>query len=270
MKRFLSVVVMFIVVTLLFTACSSNSTSIATLPENTAEQLLQEESQAAMLIDSTPMPATSYPTQQQKFTIKNNDSYTVEVSIELGGWIKASDQTFLDGAWSALGGDIDSSGYMSLMNIFTDNDIDFHTDHSTIAFGRVSFRNTTPNFSATSDRPLSPSVWITTYTADMGYKAEFHSKGSNSMTMGAWLANGSGLQNMFWAYSTHEITAKMSRDTWGPVLVAFSLNKVFTPNHPNGNPDISDATIWFEGSGHGQNTWIRETEPVIFTPEKTW
>ena len=218
-----------------------------------------------------PVPIVSYPTQQQTFTIKNSDGYTVEVTVDLGAWIKASEREFLDGAWTSLGGNTTASAYTSMMGYFTDSDPAFHTEHSAIAFGKVSLLNVTPNFPVSESLTLSPTLWITANTQGMGRSVI--DSGIPRNLLGAWAVYSSGLTNMYWAHNTYTINARMNQDRWGPILIAFSLDKVFTPNHPDGNPSISDVTITFAGSGHGSNNWmgsVLEAATAIFTPEITW
>jgi hypothetical protein len=195
----------------------------------------------------------------------------MEVTVELGGWIRASEQEFLDGAWTSLGGDTNSAQYTSLMRNFTNADPIYHTDRSVIAFGRVSMLNITENFPVTENNPLSPTLWINSNALGMGIRP---SGGAAHNLIGGWAAYGNGLRNIYWAHNTHTINASMTRDRWGPILIAFALDRVFTPNHPDGNPSVADVTITFTGSGHGSNNWmhgsILNASSATFTLDRTW
>ena len=219
-----------------------------------------------------PIIAVSYPTQQQTFTIQNVDGYTMEVTVELGGWIRASEQDFLDGAWASLGGDINSAQFSSLMRNFTDSDPVFHYSRSALAFGRVTIVNVTEGFPVTESLPMSPTIWINANTQGLGQ--QLIDAGIPRNLIGGWAVYSSGLTNMYWAHGTHTINARMTRDNWGPIMIAFALDRVFTPNHPDGSPSIDDVTITFTGSGHGSNNWmhgsILNVSNAVFRLDRTW
>jgi hypothetical protein len=221
----------------------------------------QDEADTGEPADSSAHIGTSYITNTLQLTQTDPDGYQVEANISTGEWIKASDSDFLANAFTSLGGDTDSSAYNTLMGYFTDSNENFRTDRSVIAFGTVSFKNITPGFDITEQYPLDVklNVRFTGVANEMRWSGDSYSDGTEGKI---WIVYSNGLTDAHWTQGQHRISPHMTGNQWGPIVFAIAVDKVFTPNYPEGNPALDDVAVefWFSDilerqSAHFEKAW---------------
>lgn len=170
-------------------------------------------------------------------TAQTINGYKAEYTISLTHWIRASDTESLQLAWEGVGG-TDSVPSISQFHKYTNDG--FTEASAVIAFGNMSFKNITEGFDITADNPVS-------FVVNVSIENKFHPtlqpqlyvKYASSSNTFRWAGYGGVYPN---------ISPLMTSNAWGPVPFMIVLPNAFTPNDPNGVPQLDNFRISFSAT----------------------
>lgn len=206
--------------------------------------------------------------EKLKEAITPKDSYSiihtdgnglkVKITLKMGKWIKGSDAALVDKAWKIVGG----KGSMPVTGSYNSSMLvggNFDSEAAAYAFGTVTIENMTPEFSIKGFSQGQNKVYLGLSRSD--------NMNLGLVVFGLETSSGSSTEESNDGQPL--INADMTSNTWGPVPIAIGVESVFTPNYPDGNPQLSDtyfslttpATDPFKENDEGR---------AKFKIEKTW
>lgn len=177
--------------------------------------------------------------------ITNQNGYTAEYTVSTTDWIKASNAESLQLAWENVTGD--GSVVPSISQFHSKANDGFTEANAAVAFGRLSFRNTTQGFDITKESPV-------TFTLTPGTSYENYQKWQNGVisylpkmyvkfTQPKTIDFGSNIAN-------RSISPLMENNKWGPVAFMLIYPNAITPNDPEGtslnNFPLIFATAYYD------------------------
>lgn len=233
MKRVLLFSIMALMV---FAFCACSSTRAGTTNSQSSTITTAQQSSAV----SSKASSIDYALSEYTMggTLKGGYSYTA--TLKVGPWIKASDTETVNAAWRAVGG----KGSLPDINGFRPNgsatyDHFFENGTSVYAFGTISIADTTQGGFSIGDSSQSLSVIVSS--------PEIKQSGKNF----DGLVQYAGSKNKY----THsvesvvsnlvDVTPDMKNKNWGPVPFAVCVAETVTPEFPDGNPKVMNATWVF-------------------------
>lgn len=184
------------------------------------------------------------------YTAVDGNGNTQKVTINIGVWIKGSEQDRLQTAWESFKGtdQIPLSGDTG----FTPNDAAY-------VVGSVTIENLTPDFDASNFGGGNSSVYLSLYKqgsrsldSDLGRVVAVVQYGNEQQ---ACDVNGGGPL----------IRADMQSNKWGPVPFVIGVDTVFSPKYPDGNPALASA-LFVSSRGVG----AKESGTTEFQADRTW
>ncbi|MDE6981461.1 MAG: hypothetical protein K2P60_08700 [Lachnospiraceae bacterium] len=157
--------------------------------------------------------------------------YKAEYTISTTNWIRASDPETLQNIWESIGGKEDLPDISNFHELSNDG---FTNENAAVAFGTISFRNVTDGFGFTESNPRA---FLCTLDAWDIYHHGHYVEGyieysSNHKYLNLWNVTMESL-----------VSAKMSRNSWGPVPFMLVCSNVFTPDNPDGDESLNDYKI---------------------------
>lgn len=192
-------------------------------------------------------------------TATDSNGNKERITVTVGSWIKGSDTAKLSQAWSAIGG----KGDMPIQN----ND-GFTNGDGAFLFGTVVIENLTTDFPASNFGDGRSFV-------NLSLSIPHSEAGWGGPTYGADAYRGQMLQARQYTNSTPVdafsagkplVSPDMSSgNRWGPSAFVIGLDKVFTPNYPNGNPNLKDGVFSLVGS-----MGIKNEGDMTFKVTQTW
>ena len=167
------------------------------------------------------------------------NGYKAEFTIALTHWIKASDAESLQLAWEVVGG---TGSVPSISQFQTLPNDGFTEANAAIAFGNISFKNTTEGFDFSESNPVTFQVNFRIDT-DVIYKTfsspKLYVKYSNSTRIFKFTSE------------YPNISPEMKSNTWGPVPFMIICPNAFTPDYPDGISILDNFKIYFNYGGYG-------------------
>lgn len=167
------------------------------------------------------------------------NGYKAEFTIALTHWIKASDAESLQLAWEGVGG---TGSVPSISQFQTLPNDGFTEANAAIAFGNISFKNTTEGFDFSESNPVTFQVNFRIDT-DVIYKTfsspKLYVKYSNSTRIFKFTSE------------YPNISPEMKSNTWGPVPFMIICPNAFTPDYPDGISILDNFKIYFNYGGYG-------------------
>lgn len=189
------------------------------------------------------------PEQAYTGIAETANGYKAEYTVYVTNWIRASDTDTLQVAWENAGG---KDTVPSIDNFHESTNDGFSTENAAIAFGKVSFRNVTDGFDITESNPISFTVPLlqskdmpggyVNAKAYIGYKEPKYVRMDNH------------------SYNSY-INPYMKSNTWGPVVLMFVFPNAFTPNNPNGHPELDGFKIHFDNAYSDSEKYISISLP---------
>lgn len=175
-----------------------------------------------------------------------------KITITIGSWIKGSETDYLEKAWQIVGG----TGLMPLNGSSSGEGLGFDPKVSTYVFGTITITNLTPDFKA--DNFANGQSWV--YLTPYGN--EFRQLGV--AVQGRQYSTGSICDMV--SGSNPLVCASMSSNNWGPAPFVIALSSVFSPNYPEGNPDLDKVVFHLKTS-----IYVTKTEgDTEFQIKKSW
>ncbi|WP_373481758.1 hypothetical protein [Acetobacterium sp.] len=157
-----------------------------------------------------------------------------KITVRIGQWLKGSETEMLDKAWQNVGGE----STMPLTGAYEGDEFKnggtFHPKEAAYVFGSVTIENLTPDFSP-----------------------ENFCRGSSGVSLIPEIGTGSVVQGREYTSGTscdivggfnYVVNAKMTSNNWGPVPFVIGVENVFSPNYPDGNPQINEVEFSLNGS----------------------
>lgn len=165
--------------------------------------------------------------------------YTCKNVLKIGQWVKASDTEAVNEAWRSVGGKNELPSITTYKpNRYATYSGDFKERTSVYVFGTISVYDTTEGGFSIGDSSNAVIVTVGSnikqYTYDYDGLVEYSSGFTYTHN------NESYVTNMV------RVSPKMDRKSWGPVPFAVCVSRAFSPEYPDGNPDVIDST-WFFG-----------------------
>jgi len=231
-----------IAATLALCACGSTGGGATNnKPQTTTGQTQQSQTASATTPTETAAPSVDYDLSEYTMEGTLNGGYSYTATLKVGPWVKASDTETVNAAWQAVGG----KGSLPDINGFRPNgyatyDHFFENGTSVYAFGTISITDTTQGGFSIGDSSQSLSVTV----------ASPEIKKSNKSFDG--LVQYGGSNNKYthsvesYVNNLVHVTPDMKNKNWGPVPFAVCVAETVTPEYPDGNPTIMDAT-WIFG-----------------------
>jgi hypothetical protein len=189
--------------------------------------------------------------------LTDSDGNKQKVTLAIGSWIKSTETELLKRAWNNVGGNGDmplaagsySAGPYS-------GSAQFIGDNAAFAFGTVTVENLTLDFPASNFGNGNSQVNLSLQIPFNGLFSNFRDpeyEGFGISVQARQYSDGSGGTKIEknTMYGNPLVRPKMESNKWGPTPFAVGVDKVFTPNHPEGNPKFDE--IWFFLSGEGDD-----------------
>lgn len=173
----------------------------------------------------------------------NTDGYEIEYTVSVTNWLKASDPEYLQQAWKAAGAKGDVPDIKSFSDYGNDG---FTSENAAVAFGNISFKNTTAGSDIISDDPVSFSLGVGASEYFDNYRTKIYIGYGSSPTMASF--------SKYAAFSP-----KMTSNKWGPVPFMIVYSSGFTDDNPDGDPALKYFKINFSS---GSYDYIAITLPV--------
>jgi hypothetical protein len=171
------------------------------------------------------------------------NGYMLDANIQLSDWIKGSESDMLQAAWEKVGGKGD-------MPITEGEYDDYHLldpNQAAYVFGTVSFSNRTPDYPAKNFNDGYFSLDMTPYYTMSDWNVV---QPSSELGMPAMVVTQYGTKiesnSLQVSYSITLVRPDLQTNSWGPVPFVFAVDKVFTPNYPDGNPDLDKLFFYVE------------------------
>lgn len=193
-------------------------------PEDTDDALLDEMQETEV--------AVTYELENICTGISDaGNGYKAEYTISTTNWIRASDPETLQNIWESIGGKEDLPDISNFHELSNDG---FTNENAAVAFGTISFRNVTDGFDFTESNPRT---FLCTLDAWDIYHHGHYVEGyieysSDHKYLNLWNVTMESL-----------VSAKMSRNSWGPVPFMLVCSNVFTPDNPDGDESLNDYKI---------------------------
>jgi hypothetical protein len=163
-------------------------------------------------------------------TVTDGNGNKEKITIRIGKWVKGSETELLDKAWKIVGG----TGAMPLVSgkysdaVLT---LPFNSTTAVYVFGTVSLENMTPDFSAGnghSQVDLQPQIPV-----DSIFKSQYYI----NVVKGRQYSTGAKCDGG----TLPLIVADMKSNNWGPCAFVIGVDNIFTPNFPEGIPQLNDV-----------------------------
>ena len=240
MKRTMILGIMVATALALCACASSGGGTASNNPQTTTGQVQQTQSTSAAASTETAAPSIAYDLSEYTMDGTLGGGYSYTATMKVGPWVRASDTEAVNAAWQAVGG----KGSLPDINNFKPNgyatyDHFFENGTSVYAFGTMSITDTTQGGFSIGDSSQSLSVTV----------ASPEIKQSNKVFDGLVQYGGS---NFKYTHSSESyvnnlvhVTPDMKNKNWGPVPFAVCVAETVTPEYPEGNPKIMDATWVF-------------------------
>jgi hypothetical protein len=180
------------------------------------------------------------PSHTYTLLLTDTNGYQVEATIRLGDWIRGSETDTLQAAWAKVGGQGDmplTAGKYSAGSYGGGYNL-LDTDAAAYVFGTVSFANRTEGFSMENFAGgylhlySSPRTAKSRSTADLGMPAIAVTQYGSTLRSDATEVWGNSSLSL--------VQPDFQGDSWGPVPFVIALDNVFTPNYPEGDPQLDD------------------------------
>jgi len=205
------------------------------------------------------LDAAVSPNQTYNYIFKDGNGYQLKATIQIGSWIKGTETEMLQRAWANVGGrdnmPLTSRSYSTGSY---GNETEQKSETAVYAFGKISFEYLTTDFprenfaggyivgtlfSGSVSRNRTDKMGPMIAAIQYRDKISYYSPG--------------GMDGNF-------VKPDMKKDTWGPVPFVTSVNNVFSPDNPNGNPEFDNVTLRFDILG------AKAEESQSISLSKTW
>ncbi len=221
---------------------SDSTTNDTEAPEQSSSLVSKEDgnTKPSSLLEQV-SPGIDYVLTEYSADGSFGEGYTYTTTLKIGSWVKATDTEGISAAWRAVGGSgsaPDASSFIYLSNLSTR----FSADTSIMAFGTVSFLDTTQGGFNISDTTYNPPADINGSLNTLYVDSCICYSNSNEYRHSYEIPN---------AYFLHFAPEMIGRN-WGPVPFVICIADAISPNYPDGNPDIFSSTWWLYTSG-GKN-----------------
>ena len=192
---------------------------------------------------NTPRSNRTTTFKSYKATHEDNKGYKIEITLTISPWIKTTDVELIEYAWGKIGGKGDPSIELNFTHYV------YKKSEMAITFGTISIANKTNGFNFSEDNPFETGFFdykegfYAIEDSDYKYMGWRHHQLISSRyfySSGSRTYNASALGSSF-AYPN----ALMKSDNWGPVPFVMVIPGVFTPNTPNGTPEIDNIGFKF-------------------------
>ena len=199
--------------------------------------------------------ATGSQTTQSTYSqvFEDSNGYKIEVTVNMGQWIKGSDASLLESEWASVGG----KGSMPLTaGSYTpkyDGPKKFTGTQAAYIFGNVSIRNATPEFPADNFGGGHCLLYMSSSFSTYERKV-IHSTQYSNETRTYFLGEMDG----------RLISADLKSNSWGPVPFVLAVDDTFTPNTPDGNPELDNINLRLNCASSSSNNSIH------FETTKSW
>ena len=233
-------------VSTLTTADQSVATSVQTKKDADAAAKAAEEAAAAAAAEEAQKASHTA-------TIVTTDSagYTIEYTLEISDWVKATDTATLEASWKKYGG----TSPMPLISGYYGGGTMVNLDKAAYLFGQLTVSNKTSGFSLAGQNWYTPLIDfrypVSTFSDSWGSRGYIVScLGSQNST-----CNGFGSFRFQGTFPTSEVSGPQ------PFVVALTNAIVVTPNEPDGPTQFNQIYLSF---GDDQASLQR------LTPAKSW
>jgi hypothetical protein len=201
--------------------------------------------------------SSSYPTNSHTTILEDSNGYKIEVTVNIGSWVKGADSDVVENSWRSVGGDgampIGSGEYKEGQSGGMHK---FNPDTSAYIFGNLTIRNASPEYPISNYGNGYCFVTLNFVTYPRG---NFPS--ATSMTAPVTGVQYSNKTNTNWGNNSVEFTPTLSSNNVGPIPFAIGIENVFSPKTPDGNPLLEE--LFFQpGNGFPvgepfqvENTW---------------
>ena len=206
-------------------------------PEEISEKI--EEISDVVESSTISVEDKTYNLTEYSWDCSYSGGYTCKKVLKIGQWVKASDTEAVNEAWRSVGGKNELPSITTYKpNRYATYSGDFKERTSVYVFGTISVYDTTEGGFSIGDSSNVVNVTVGSnieqYTYDYDGLVEYSSGFSYTHS------NETYVRNMV------SVFPKMDRKSWGPVPFAVCVSRTFSPEYPDGNPDVIDST-WFFG-----------------------
>jgi hypothetical protein len=172
------------------------------------------------------------PRNTYSVTVTDGDGNKEKITITIGSWIRGSETEILKKAWAKVDGD----GSMPLTGSISveSAEVEFTPSASAYVFGTVTVDNVTPNFDAALFNRGNSEVHLSLKTPGAEFGAVAQAIQATSMKYRLLDSNA-------------PFRLLMKGNIWGPVPFVIGAQTVFSPNYPDGNPELNKARFSLSG-----------------------
>jgi hypothetical protein len=205
------------------------------------------------------------PGDSRAIVLTDGNGNQQKVTLTIGTWLRGDNADDLQTAWEIVGG----SGMMPLTSgTYSDGVLSGTFDGgggSAFLFGTVTFRNMTPSFPSSS---FGTSGVVFLYLSPKRFDEDllYRNWGDPAFArLAQCIQYGSGPSCGFAGGATPLVRPSLEGDQWGPVPFVVGFDNVFTPNSPQGDPQLGELTFFFDAG-----LTATATGDTQFTVENSW
>jgi hypothetical protein len=202
---------------------------IPPLNESSEQPIYSETEQQPQLVDERYTAMNTYTTEYT-----TGSGYNLKATLNIGNWIKSSDDDAVTAAWGSIGGIVSPLSYLDGMGA------GYRKDRSIVAFGTLQVGNDTPGWDITAEYPLEINL---NFLAKNEIGQTAYNMHRLAIDYSSGMEYGRVYDSKFVA-----IGANMKSNHWGPVRFMLAMPSVFSPNTPNGDEKPNYEYLFSWGS----------------------
>ena len=205
-------------------------------------QSVQDKKNAEAAAAASASAAAANPSRT--IVVTDSRGYKMQMTIDMGMWVKGSDTKALEAAWKKIGGE----GEVPM----TSDVNQYVARNGAVVFGRISFQNLSTGFDPTDFANGSTQGGLSLQNTSVQSRI-------GAMAYAIAYSKGTDTRTGNYPSTTRFVTPKFEGDKWGPVRFALGISNAFTPQYPNGDPALNELEFVPSLSG-GQATG--DTTPI--------
>ena len=223
---------------------------ILTFKEKVDDRVMQEDDER--FEEGYRIRRTTNMNRVCSYLSKTKEGQWITITIEFGPWIKASETELINAAWKNVGGEGDPLINMKM------GSVDFQ--NGAVFFGHVFIQNIPP----VAHESDYVEVVLRTATKDSNGKLLTNSDIIVAYPHVATQYSNKTETSQFSNTATIAIGDLKKSDPWGPVPFMIWVENVFSPNQPDGKPELKNLYFIYGDD-------VFKTDPIkSFQPEMSW
>ena len=185
------------------------------------------------------LEAAQNTNQRFDYVFTDPNGYKLKATIQIGSWIKGTEIEMLQKAWENVGGRDNMPLTSGTYSVGGSTKATQTQETAVYAFGKISFEYLTTDFPR-DNFAGGHKIGLLSVEGPQGYSIY------DNQGLGVVIAGTQYSDNIsYTANSSHSsfVSPNMEKDEWGSVAFVISVNNVFTPDNPEGDPELDEMTF---------------------------